>query len=109
MVPVATFGSNIAPLLIIIGLVIGFLQLAWVGIILFGAMVLFQLVTLPVEFNASGRAMIQLRTLGIVTTPDEEVGARKMLTAAAMTYVAAAITAILQLLYWISAVNRRRD
>ena len=78
------------------------------GIILFSASVLFQIVTLPVEFNASSRALTQLRTLGIVD--DREVRqSRKVLQAAALTYVAAAVTAILQLLRLVLIANSRDD
>ena len=79
-----------------------------VGIILFSASVLFQIVTLPVEFNASSRALTQLTTLGIVD--DREVReSRKVLQAAALTYVAAAATALLQLLRLITIANQRDD
>ncbi|MCL2402884.1 MAG: zinc metallopeptidase [Coriobacteriia bacterium] len=105
LVPVANFGSSISIWLIIAGLVIfsgeAFgLQLMWAGIALFSAGVLFQLVTLPVEFDASRRALILLRETGTLTEA-ELPAARKVLTAAALTYVAAALIAVLQLLYWI--------
>ena len=78
------------------------------GILLFSASVLFQIVTLPVEFNASSRALTQLRTLGIVD--DREVRqSRKVLQAAAWTYVAAAVTAILQLLRLVLIAQNRDD
>ena len=83
-------------------------SLLQIGIILFSATVLFQIVTLPVEFNASSRALTQLRTLGIVD--DREVRqSRKVLQAAALTYVAAAVTAILQLLRLVLIANSRDD
>ena len=79
-----------------------------IGILLFAASVLFQIVTLPVEFNASSRALTQLTSLGIVD--DREVReSRKVLQAAALTYVAAAVTAILQLLRLVMIANNRDD
>jgi Zn-dependent membrane protease YugP len=100
LVPVATIGSQLAFPLLFLGM---FLQMAGMvkfGVILFGAVVLFQLVTLPVEFDASRRAMVALETGGILD-PDELGGAKSVLTAAAMTYVAAAAGAILQLTYFL--------
>jgi Zn-dependent membrane protease YugP len=80
-----------------------------IGVALFGATVLFQLVTLPVEFDASKRAKAVLATTGIVATPDEARGVEKVLDAAALTYVAAAAAGVLQLLYLIlRASNSRR-
>lgn len=107
LVPVVNFASNMSWIFIMLGFITRgiFLQL---GIILFSASVLFQIVTLPVEFNASSRALIQLRTLGIVD--DKEVRqSRKVLQAAALTYVAAAVTAILQLLRLVLIANSRDD
>ena len=77
------------------------------GILLFGAVVLFQLVTLPVEIDASRRAKAVLAQTGIVQTQEEVVGVSKVLDAAAWTYVAAAAAGILQLVYLISRFNRR--
>jgi Zn-dependent membrane protease YugP len=76
------------------------------AIILYGVVVLFQLVTLPVEFDASRRAGAQLASLGLVTE-SERGGVKKVLTAAAMTYVAGALAAITQLLYFIMLFNNR--
>jgi Zn-dependent membrane protease YugP len=104
ILPAANIGSQFGPILALFGLFLGggggFLFQA--GILLFSAAVLFQLVTLPIEFDASRRALQQLNTLGIVT-PADSGGARKVLTAAAMTYVAAAATAIGYLIYFLSA------
>ena len=108
MVPVANFGSRFSVLLIMAGLFLGqFLVEA--GILLFSAVVLFQLVTLPVEFNASRRALRLLDENGILY--QEEVGmTRKVLSAAALTYVASALSAVLQLLRLIMLFGgRRRD
>ncbi|MEE1314006.1 MAG: zinc metallopeptidase [Lachnospiraceae bacterium] len=98
LVPVANFGAKICWPMIILGLIIGrFQPLLTLGILLFGLAVLFQLVTLPVEFNASSRALKVLEQNGILGY--DEIGqTRKVLSAAAMTYLAAAASSILQLL-----------
>ncbi len=107
LVPVANFGSSISWFLILAGLIFGIEPLIPIGIILFSAAVLFQLVTLPVEFNASHRALAIIRDSGIVT--DTELrGSRRVLRAAALTYVAAAAAAILQLLRLL-LLTRRND
>lgn len=98
LVPVANLGSSLSWIFIIVGIIMSFNHtLIMVGIILFSAAVLFQLVTLPVEFNASSRALEQLETNGILYR-DEVAQTRKVLSAAALTYVAAAASSILQLL-----------
>jgi uncharacterized protein len=103
-VPVAGFGSNAGILLMIAGMVINKLALIWLGIGLFATVVVFQLVNLPVEFNASARAKAQLVGLGIIN--DEELGyVSKVLSAAALTYVAATLEAILTLLYYITRLT----
>ena len=98
LVPVANIGSQLSWVFIIVGAILSFNQtLITIGIIMFSAAVLFRLVTLPVEFNASARALEQLESNGILYR-DEVSQTRKVLSAAALTYVAAAATAILQLL-----------
>lgn len=99
LVPAANFGSKLSWPLILIGVLFGGLgsPLVQIGILMFTLAVLFQLVTLPVEFNASGRAVKLLDSQGILTQ-DEVSGTRKVLSAAALTYVAAAAGSILQLL-----------
>ena len=105
LVPLASVGSNLSMILVIIGVILNFTQMAVVGLILFGVVVVFQLINLPVEFNASSRARKILLSQGLVTSrEDKAVG--KVLNAAAMTYVAATITAVMQLLYYASLVNR---
>ncbi len=99
-VPIAGFGSNASFLLLILGLVLSLPSLVWVGILSYSGVVFFQLVNLPVEFNASARARAQLAALGIVS-PQEMVYVDRVLGAAAMTYVAATLQAILTLLYFI--------
>ena len=98
LVPVANIGSQLSWLFIILGIFFGGSHtLIMIGILMFSAAVLFQLVTLPVEFNASGRALKLLSETGILQK-DEVSDTRKVLSAAALTYVAAAATAVLQLL-----------
>ncbi|MEE0955717.1 MAG: zinc metallopeptidase [Eubacterium sp.] len=110
LVPVANFGSNASWIIFIIGLIFSIPVLTRAGIILFCAALLFQLVTLPVEFNASHRALLKLESLGIMGR-EEVNGTRKVLKAAAMTYVAAACASLAQLIRMIliSGNNRRRD
>ena len=106
MVPVANIGTNLGVWLVIGGLLLGVLGLAKLGVILFGGAVVFTLVTLPVEFNASFRARDTLEEHGIVTAGELE-GVEEVLIAAAATYVAAAVTSILQLLYFALRVYGR--
>ncbi len=100
IVPVTQFGSMLAPWLFLAGLLLNFTTLAWVGVILFGASVMFTLVTLPVEFDASKRAKTLLSSSGILIG-EENVGADKVLDAAGLTYVAAAVAAMGQFLYYV--------
>ncbi len=110
LVPVVNIGSNLGWFLIIIGLILGLTQLAWLGIFVFAGGAVFALATLPVEFNASARARQLLAQTGIIRSEEEMRGVNQVLNAAALTYVAALITAILQLLYYILLVGgRRRD
>lgn len=109
LVPVANFGSSISWILIIAGLFLGGSEfLVNLGIIMFSLAVLFQIVTLPVEFNASSRALAALRSNGILYD-DELTKGKQVLSAAALTYVAAAAAAILQLLRLILLFGRRDD
>ena len=100
ILPVANIGQQFGPLLIIFGFMLGMGGLAQVGVFLFAGAVLFQVITLPVEFDASRRALVQLNKMGLATSSDSG-GARNVLTAAALTYVAAAATSIAYLLYFI--------
>ena len=113
LVPAANFGSALSWPLILVGLLMNSQMSAMLinlGILLFSAAVLFQIVTLPVEFNASGRAVKVLESSGMLY-PEEVGDVKKVLRAAALTYVASALTAILQLvrLLVISGVGRNRD
>ena len=117
LVPVTNFGSSIGMWLIVIGVLLAalaefFVYVAFFGIILFSLTAIFQLVTLPVEFNASRRAMEALHASGSFSRAEEQ-GARRVLTAAAMTYVAALAVTLAQLLRLLiivaNASGRRRD
>lgn len=105
MVPVANIGSNLGILLVMAGLFVGMTGLSTVGVALFAGFVAFTVVTLPVEFDASARAHQTLVDSGLVTAAEAR-GVRSVLTAAAATYLAAAATAILQLLYWLNVARR---
>ena len=110
LVPAVQFSSNLAPFIIMIGFLLQWTSLAWVGVILFGGAVLFSLITLPVEFDASRRAKQLLVSEGVLLVQETE-GVNKVLDAAALTYVAAAIAAIGQLLYFVLRLTgmSRRD
>lgn len=108
LVPVANFGSTLSWPLFFAGLIFSIQPLLTLGIVLFSFAVLFQLVTLPVEFNASSRALHMLESTGILSR-DENSGARKVLRAAALTYVAALASSILQLLRLIILAGGRRS
>lgn len=99
-VPVAGFGSGAGIWMLILGAIFTIPPLFWAGLVVFSAVVLFQIINLPVEFNASSRAKAQLVSLGIVPA-SEMVYVNKMLNAAAMTYVAATLQAIMTLLYYV--------
>ncbi len=99
MVPVANVGTNLGLWMVIIGMMIGATGLSTLGVALFAGAVLFTVVTLPVEFDASFRARRTLERYHLLAGP-ELAGVSKVLTAAAATYLAAAVTAVLQLLYW---------
>lgn len=118
-VPVAGFGSNISTILIIIGVGLMSMQalafgqaVAVVGLLLFSAVVVFQLINLPVEFDASARAKAMLPKLGLIHGRAEASGVAMVLNAAALTYVAATVVAAMQLLYWAYVIfgsGRGRD
>ena len=98
--PVVSFASNTWFILLMFGFFTRATGLVLVAVVLYGAVVLFQIVTLPVEFDASRRALRQITDLGLVTT-GEHHGAKRVLTAAAMTYVAGALAALSQLAYFV--------
>jgi len=107
LVPMANVGSRFGPIVAIAGLFLGHPMLLNVGIVLFAGAVLFYLITLPVEFDASARAIAILRENNVLTQ-EELSGVRKVLTAAAMTYVASALTAVMSLLRLILLSRSRR-
>jgi uncharacterized protein len=110
MVPMVNIGSNLGWILVMAGLFIGWTGLAWLGVLVFSGGALFALATLPVEFDASARAKRMLANSGIIQTEEEMRGVNAVLNAAALTYVAGLVTAILQLLYYVSLVSgRSRD
>lgn len=113
IIPATNIGSKLAMPLVIIGLLMSYygeayLTVAYVGIVFFAACVFFQLVTLPVEFNASHRALVSIEGQGMLSASELE-GSRKVLRAAAMTYVAALAVSLAQLLRLIVLVSGRRD
>ncbi|MBQ8305030.1 MAG: zinc metallopeptidase [Blautia sp.] len=110
IVPVANIGANLSWPIFVVGLILSMRPVLMIGILMFSLAVLFQLVTLPVEFNASSRALVMLEQTGTLS-PEENKGARKVLTAAALTYVAALAGSVLQLLRMIALAggNRRDD
>jgi uncharacterized protein len=109
LVPVASIGSNLGWIMVLAGLVIGLTQLAWLGVIFFAAGTVFALITLPVEFNASSRALAELGNLGVVEQVEIDQN-KKVLNAAAWTYIAGFAAAAMQLLYYIMLVTgMRRD
>jgi hypothetical protein len=110
LVPAVNIGSYLGWILIFIGLLLGFTQLAWLGLAIFALGALFALATLPVELNASARAKQLLSESGLIMGQEEMRGVNNVLNAAAMTYVAALITAVLQLLYYVTLIfGRNRD
>jgi len=111
LIPAATLGPQIGFGLIFLGLILNFMGLAVIGLILFAGTTLFTLVTLPVELDASRRALKMLEQTGLIATEEDRKGARAVLTAAAFTYVAAVASSLLTLLYYAMLVfgGNRRD
>jgi hypothetical protein len=108
LVPAVSLSPRIAYFLIFIGLIFNFAGAFWLGVVFYGLMVVFSIITLPVEFDASRRGRQLLREADLMVSPEDEAGSQRVLMAAASTYVAAAVTAVLQLLYYIS-IGRRRS
>ncbi|HNQ22035.1 MAG TPA: zinc metallopeptidase [Phycisphaerae bacterium] len=106
ILPMASIGSNLSFAFVLGGIFLGMTGLIWVGIALFSAVVLFQLVNLPVEYNASARALQMLRADGLIVQ-QEEPEVRRVLNAAAWTYVAATLTAIATLAYYLTIARGR--
>ncbi len=113
LVPAVNIGSYLGWIFILLGLLLRFPQLAWLGVLVFAGGALFALATLPVELNASARAKRLLVESGLIVGEDEQRGVNTVLNAAALTYVAALVTAVIQLLYYATLVmgmsGRRRS
>jgi len=109
LVPAVNVGSWLGWILIMIGLFLNMTNLAWMGVLVFSGGAIFALATLPVELNASARAKELLASTGIIQTEQERRGVNNVLNAAALTYVASLVTAVLQLLYFASLIGGRRD
>lgn len=109
LVPAVNVGSWLGWILIMIGLFLQMYNLAWMGVLVFSGGAIFALATLPVELNASARAKQLLADTGIIQTEKERNGVNNVLNAAALTYVASLVTAVLQLLYFASLIAGRRD
>jgi Zn-dependent membrane protease YugP len=108
LLPALQFSPTISYMAFVAGFMFHLAGLMWLGIFFFGLMVLFSILTLPVEFDASRRGLALLKEAGLTNTSQESQGAKAVLTAAALTYVGAAITSVLQLLYYVSLAQRRR-
>lgn len=107
LLPALQFSPTLSYIAIFFGFWFNLTGLIWIGIFFFGLMVLFSILTLPVEINASHRGLRLLDEAGLMVTEEDRKGARAVLTAAGLTYLAAAVTSILQLLYYISVAQRR--
>jgi Zn-dependent membrane protease YugP len=108
LIPAVNIGSYMGWIFIFIGLLLNFPGLSWAGVAIFGLGALFALATIPVEFNASSRAKQMLSESGIIMGDKEQRGVNAVLNAAALTYVAALFTAVMQLLYFVSLISGRR-
>ncbi len=107
LLPALKFSPTLSYIALFLGFFFNLTGLIWVGIFFFSLMVLFSVLTIPVEFNASSRGMKLLDEAGLLHTEEDRRGARATLNAAGLTYVAAAVTSILQLLYYISVAKRQ--
>jgi len=112
LVPMVNIGSTMGWVFIVLGMLLRWADLAWLGVFAFAGGTVFALATLPVEFNASARARQLLGDAGIIRGEEEQRGVRNVLNAAALTYVAGLVTAVLQLLYYVTlagGIGRRRS
>jgi Zn-dependent membrane protease YugP len=108
LVPAVNIGSYMGWIFIFLGFLLNFPGLSWIGVAVFGLGAVFALATIPVEFNASARAKKMLVDSGIIMSAEEQRGVNAVLNAAALTYVAALFSAVMQLLYYISLISGRR-
>lgn len=111
IVPVVQIGSWLGPILFIVGMLLAATNLSVVGLLLFSGTLVFSLVTLPVEYDASRRAIAMLTQSGLVTSAEEEKGVRAVLSGAALTYVAAAVQSLMTILWYVFMLggSRRRS
>jgi Zn-dependent membrane protease YugP len=107
LVPAVSLSPTVSYVLILMGLLFNVTGLITIGIVFFGLAVVFALLTVPIEVNASRRGLAMLDQLGLLSNDADRIGARRVLRAAAFTYIAAAVTAVLQLLYYLSLSRRR--
>jgi Zn-dependent membrane protease YugP len=108
LMPAVQFSPTVSYIAIMLGFYFNIVGLIWVGVLFFGLMVMFSILTLPVEIDASRRAIAMLDESGLIRDPSDRQGAKAVLTAAALTYLGAAVTSVLTLLYYVSLANRRR-
>lgn len=108
LVPVVNVANRLGFFAIMLGIILEAFFIAEIGIIMIASLFIFQLITLPVEFNASNRALIAMNEMNILYDNSEQRGARKVLTAAALTYVAALIVTLMELLRWMAILNNSR-
>lgn len=106
LLPALQFSPTISYFAIFFGIIFNMANLVWIGVFFFGLMVIFSLLTLPVEIDASRRGLKLLDEAGLLKSDEDATGARKVLRAAGLTYLAAAVTSVLQLLYYISVAKR---
>jgi len=106
LLPALQFSPMLSYIAFFLGFVFQMTNMLWIGVFFFALMVLFSILTLPIEINASRRALKLLREAGLLKTKEDEAGVRQVLNAAAMTYLAAAITSLIQLFYYISVAKR---
>ncbi|MBC8161266.1 MAG: zinc metallopeptidase [Roseiflexaceae bacterium] len=107
LIPAMRLSPTVSYFLIMVGLFMQLTGLLWAGILFFGVSVIFSLLTVPVEIDASRRGLILLREANLLQTQDDERGAKAVLTAAALTYIAALVTSVLTLLYYVNLAQRR--
>ncbi|MGL5082122.1 MAG: zinc metallopeptidase [Microcoleaceae cyanobacterium] len=108
LLPAVQFSPTISYIAFTMGILFNATGMMWIGVIFFGLMVLFSLLTLPVELDASRRGLALLQEAGLLETKEDVKGARQVLTAAALTYLAAAVTSVLQLFYYINLIQRQK-
>lgn len=109
IVPLVQIGSWVGPLLFLVGMLLSIANLSVIGLLLFSGTLIFSLVTLPVEFDASNRAIAMLTQSGLITSREEEKGVRAVLSGAALTYVAAVVQSLMTILYYVSLLSGGRE